>query len=480
MRLPEPPTLEQLSQRFGAGHRWIVLSVVGIGICAGLLEASAFNVAMPALARDFHLGQGLAQWAMTGFMAAMALAMLPAPWLLERAGFRRVFLGAVLLLIISSLAGRFGAGLGFGFVVFVRVVQGIATGVLMPLGLLVLLRLFPVEVQGRASGLLTFGIAVTPAVAPAFGGMLIDRFGWPSIFILGLPFGLLAMVLGLLLLPRAQLSSSRRFDWFGASLLSAASVVLIIGVTGLPQLGPNAQLASLGIALVLALGYAWHARRAKSPLFGLDLFRDRNFAMGTLVSFTYGFGLFGSTYLIPVFMQDALHYSASAAGSALIPGGVALVLSTPVAGRLSDSYSPRHVIVSGLALFGISFAALAWLGGGISYAELIVTTVIGRIGLGLILPALNLGAVRSLRSDQMAQSTVVVSYMRQMGGVLGIAAVAVFVAWREDAYSARPDGVAMAYAQGFALLGVLVLAALVAATRMRDVGAIKSESRVWR
>src|ERR1035437_754907 len=108
--------------------------------------------------------------------------------------------------------------------------------------------------------------------------------------------------------------------------------------------------------------------------------------MGSLVSFAYGFGLYASTYLIPVFLQNALGFSATSAGLALIPSGIALALTIPLAGRMADQYSPQWITVGGLALFGLSFLLFAVLGGQISYAELIVVTVIGRLGLGLILP----------------------------------------------------------------------------------------------
>jgi predicted MFS family arabinose efflux permease len=189
--------------------------------------------------------------------------------------------------------------------------------------------------------------------------------------------------------------------------------------------------------------------------------------MGTIVSFTYGFGLYGSTYLIPVFLQNALGYSATAAGSALIPGGLALAMTTPIAGRMADHYPPRTVAIIGLLLFSVSFFIFAELGGRITYLELLMATIVGRIGLGLILPALNLATLRHLEPHHLAQSSVVVSYMRQLGGVLGIAAIAVFVEWRESLYQAKPLGVFSAYSQGFFLLGMIVLSAIVAACLMK-------------
>ena len=404
---------------------------------------------------------------MTGFMAAMTLSMLPAPWLLDRIGFRRVFLSAVLVLAIMSVAGSLAGS--FGFVVLVRVLQGAATGILQPLSMLVVIRLFPANVQGRASGILTLGLALTPAVAPAFGGVLVDKFGWQAIFLLNLPFCLIALVLGLFLLPLPREIKKHRFDWLGAFLLSSATLSIVEGIASLQHSGLFAAwtLGHLALALSLAVVFVFHAKSSKLPIISPGLFRHRTFTMGTIVSFTYGFGLYGSTYLIPVFLQNALGYSATAAGSALIPGGLALAMTTPIAGRMADHYPPRTVAIIGLLLFSVSFFIFAELGGRITYLELLMATIVGRIGLGLILPALNLATLRHLEPHHLAQSSVVVSYMRQLGGVLGIAAIAVFVEWRESLYQAKPLGVFSAYSQGFFLLGMIVLSAIVAACLMK-------------
>lgn len=465
---PRAHSFDVLSQRYGERYKWIVLLILGTGIVSGVLCTSSFNVAVPALTRHFGLGQDQVQWAMTGFMTAMTIAMLPTAWLIERIGFRRVFLLALTILALASVAGFFAPS--FALVVAARVLQGAAAGVLQPMGILALMRLFPAESRGRASGILTVSIALTPAVAPALGGFLLDRFGWQAIFLLGVPFGIVAGISAAFLLPEPREIIRRRFDWFGLGWLTLATIALIEGVASLHHSGLASlwTLGQFGLAVAATALFVRHARRRPQPLIELSLFGERTFTMGSLVSFSYGFGLYASTYLVPVFLQNALSYGAGDAGMTLMPAGIALILTLPIAGRLTDRFAPRSVTLAGLAAFGLSFVIFAAVARHISYAEIIIATVIGRIGLGLILPALNLATLRHLKPHQLGQSTVIISYARQLGGVMGVAIVAVFVEWRERIHGVTAPGIFTAYAQAFALLAAVFALALTAAARMRN------------
>lgn len=469
MRLFRPAaSFDALSERYGQNYKWIVLFILSLGTMAGVLCTSSFNVAVPALARYFGLGQDHVQWAMTGFLAAMTVSMLPTSWLLDRLGFRTVFLLALALLLLASIAGFFAPT--FPLVVAARILQGAAAGVLQPMGTLALMRLFPPEIQGRASGFLIFGIALTPAVAPSLGGILLDRFGWESIFLLGTPFAIVAGLAAIRLLPAPRRIDSKPFDWLGLGWLTLSAIALIECVSSLQHSG-LASPWTLGQCL-LAIGgaglYYRHAKRREEPIIHLQLFAQRTFSMGSIVAFAYGFGLYGSTYLIPVFLQNALAFSASAAGMALLPSGITLVVMLPLAGRLADHYPPKWITLFGLVIFGASFLIFAALGGAIAYLAIIAATVIGRIGLGLILPALNLATLRHMEPHQLGQSSVVVSYARQLGGVMGVAIMAVFVEWRETIYGTTPPGIHTAYAQGFLFLAAVFVLAVAAAALMRQ------------
>lgn len=465
--LPPVRTREELIARHGEAFKWLALTVVGLGTIAAVLATTSFNVAVPALGAYYGLGQHQVQWAITGFMAALTVAMLPTPWLLDRIGFRRLFLGANLLLGVSSVAGALGDS--FSFVVAMRTVQGVAAGLLQPLPMLAVMRLFPSGSQGRAHGLLGFGIVLAPAVAPALAGVLLDRFGWPSIFLMSLPFCVIAGILGLYLLPRHEAARRQPFDWQGVGILCAASLLAIDFIASLRGSGLFAPRTSLVLVLsmVCVVAFVRHARRAAAPIVSLDIFAERSFAMAGLVTVVYGFGLYASTYLIPVFLQSALGYDATHAGLALLPSGILLAIVIPLAGVLTDRYSPRWITVWGLVLFGVSFVLFAWRGGEISYAEVIAFSLVGRLGLGLTVPALMVATMAHVVPARLGQASMVSNYTRQLGGVLGVAVVAVFVEWRTTVHGALADGVFVAYVEAFLLLALSFALAVAFAVRMR-------------
>ena len=467
----EPFSYESLSARYGARYPWLLLLVAGLGVVSSLLASTSFTVAVPALIARFGISPSQVQWVITAFMAAMTVGMLPTSWLLDHLGFRRLFLGATALMTLAGLAGSLAPN--FAAVVALRALQGAAAGILQPLATIAVMRLFPAGRQGQAMGILGFGIVLAPALAPTLAGMLLDGFGWAAIFLLNLPICLLALVLGARLLPLRRPAEQRGFDWLGLALLTLATLAAVEAVANLERHGPAGTwtLLFFGLAAAGWVAYVLHARRASHPIISLAPFADRTFTMGAVVTFTYGFGLYASAYLIPVFLQHAMHFSATAAGVALLPSGIVLALTIPLAGRMADRFAAQRVTIAGLLAFCLSFVFFGLVADHIRYAEIIGGTVLGRIGLGLILPALSIATLRQLPHELISQSSVVVAYLRQLGGVMGVAVAAVFVAWREAAYQGRAEGVVDAYADGYYMVAGVFVLAIVAAGFMKGRGA---------
>ena len=440
-------------------RKWWLLLVITLGNLVAAISMTSFYVASPALMAQFNVGQDAVQWAYTGYLLAAAVSMLSSAWLMERLGLRRCYLAAVSAMALASLCGA--ASPSLGLLVAARMVLGFAGGILIPMGNIVALACFPPSIQGRISGLQGMVVVLAPAVAPALGGLLIDHFGWPAIFLMNLPCCVVAVAAGLRLLPA---DTSRRasppLDGRGLALLTALTTTALLAVESLPRPSLPACLALT--PLLLALRH--HLRHSATPLFAPALFHFPPLRWGGLVGFSSGACLFGSTYLVPVFLQDALGYSASAAGAVLVPAGLMLALSLPLGGWLCDRHDVRHVTIAGLVLFAAPFVSisLALHNGTIEQLQVVLALASARLGLGLLLPAPNLAALRGMHGRSLAQSSMLFHYARQMGGVLGVAAIAAFVHAR-GALVPAPT----VYAEAFLAIALLALLSIAAAWRMR-------------
>ncbi|HEY2187008.1 MAG TPA: DHA2 family efflux MFS transporter permease subunit [Caldimonas sp.] len=456
-----------LAERYGPSYRWRVLVTVMIGTVASIMASTIINVAVPDMARVFGLGQDRAQWLSAGFMGAMTLSMLTTPWLLSRYGYRHTYTGAVMLLMAGGVVG--GLSRWFDLVLAMRVAEGLAAGILQPIPAIVVLHAFGAGERGKAMGIFGFGVVLAPAVGPSVGGILVEWFGWRSIFFVVTPFCIVAIAMAQRYLPigapgGAPISRAGvRLDVVGLGLIAIAVLALLNGMVHLHGETLDFALALLACSIVATIGFVYHQRRGARPLMALGLFGHRVFAMGGTVAFIYGMALFGSTYLVPVFMQEALHLPPSQAGAVLLPAGIALALTIPIAGRLADRIAVHRMVSAGLALLALSFFLMLGVGLVTSLALIATWTVIGRLGLGMIMPSLNLGSMVGVPQALISHGSSTINFLRQLGGAVGIGLVGNVLAWRLRAHIATPI---TAYHETFALVGVISACAIVAAWRM--------------
>lgn len=466
-----PDSLQALRDRYGERYRWRVLITVMIGSIASVMSSTIINVAVPDLMRSFQVGQERAQWVAAGFMAAMTLSMLPTPWLLARFGYRHTYTGAIVLLVGGGIVG--GLAQHFELVLAMRVAEGLAAGVLQTIPAIIILRAFEKGTQGRAMGIFGFGVVLAPAVGPSVGGVLVEHLGWRSIFFFVVPFGVWAWVLARRYLPvaapggAAPGGSEVPLDVGGLLYASIGVLGLLNGMVRLHDDARAPAAVLIGVGLLCLVLFIRHESRSSHPMLNLRLFRSRPYAMGSLVAFIYGMGLFGSTYLVPVFMQTALHFPPSESGAALLPAGLVLALVIPLGGRLADRFPPYALVAIGLALLALSFVLMSTVGVGVALWVLMAWVVIGRIGLGFVLPSLTLGAMPGLPAELISQAASGISFIRMLGGAIGVSVVGIFLEWRLRVHAGAAEGQVTAFADTFWLVAALSATATLAALRMR-------------
>ncbi|WP_455282185.1 DHA2 family efflux MFS transporter permease subunit [Cupriavidus necator] len=472
---PGGPTRQVLRARYGDRLRWLVLMTLMLGTISSIVSSTIVNVAIPDLSQHFVLGQERAQWVAASFMIAMTLSMLLTPWLLNRYGLRRTFLGASVLLGVGGFFGGFSPT--YGVMIAMRAAEGVAAGIMQPLPNILILRSFEEREQGKAISAFGFGVVLAPALGPSLGGFLVEAFGWRSIFFVVVPLTLIGVVMArrFMAVDSIMMGEREPLDWRGLGLAGIATVSLLNGVVQMRDSVP-AGLALAGFGVLMLAAFVLWQLRADYPLMNLRLYSYRQFAAGAVVAFIYGAGLFGSTYLLPVYMQMALEYTPSRAGLVLLPAGVALALTIGVAGRFMHRIAPHVQVSFGLALLALSFVLMALGSRTTPYLVLVALAVLGRIGLGCILPSLTLGAMRGVDFSLIAQGSSCINFLRQLGGAIGVSLAGVGLQWRLAQHGAvlgQAGDAALqaarirAFDETFLAVGVVIASAMLAAWRIR-------------
>jgi len=414
-------TTEELFARYGPAYRWLATATVMLGTISAVLTTTSVNVAIPDIMGAFGIGQDRAQWLSTGTLAAMTVGMLLNAWLMENFGQRNVFVGSLSVFVVALMVA--GVAPDENVLIFSRIVQGAVAGILQPLAMYTLFRVFPPEQRGAAMGFFGMSVILGPAIGPTLGGVLIDLFNWRVIFFVPMVVSVLAILIGSLFLPGREGSGERvRFDGTGFVLLSVAIATMLTALSNGQREGWSSDyvLALFGVATVSGGAFiAWSLRTA-TPLVDLRVFANRRFAAASAVAVIYGAGIFGSTYLVPLFVQTVQHATPLAAGLLLMPAGLAMGLLMPVAGYMSDRISPTVLIVSGLLFFAVSAYWLASVDTNMPFWTIAFAVVLSRIGISLIKPALNVTALRALDSGMLGQGAGMINFVRQLGGAFGV------------------------------------------------------------
>jgi MFS transporter, DHA2 family, multidrug resistance protein len=299
-------------------YKWWLLANVMIGTFMAVLDATIVNVGLPKIMASFGVGVDKIEWVLTGYMLSMAVMLPTSGWLADRFGFKKVyFLGLFLFTFGSFLCGISSTE---NMLIASRVVQGLGAGSIMPVGMAIITREFPPEKRGMALGFWAIASAASVSFGPLIGGYLVDNFSWQLIFDVNVPVGIAGMLATAIIQKEYINKRVRSFDIVGFIAITIFLPVLLYALTE-----GNASANSAGwnspeiyicliISAVAFIVFIVNELVIKEPLLDLRLLKDHNFGMTTLITFIFGLGMFGSTFLIPLYLQSALGYTAIQAG----------------------------------------------------------------------------------------------------------------------------------------------------------------------
>ncbi|MFI8939413.1 MFS transporter [Streptomyces syringium] len=404
-------------------HPRAVLALVSAAVFMAMLDNLAVTNALPSIGEELHVNVSGLQWVVAGYTLVLSATLLSGGAVGDRLGQRRAFLCGLLGFMAGSALSSVATG--WAPLVAGRAVQGLGAAVLLPAGAALLRHVFPGKAaRARALGMRGAAGGLGVALGPAVGGPLVDTLGWRSVMWINLPVGAVALLIALWALPHPPAVPTRR-DPAGQALAAAGLGSFVYALVQGPVDGWSAPgvLGALALSAVALPAFVAVERRVTRPLLDLTLFRDRACRAVAVSCFTSSVGLFGALFFLTLYLQDILGWSASGAGAVILSATAFMVLSAPAAGLLTVQYGPRGPLVAGLALNAFALLGISCYGVRATYASYGWLLPVMGAGIGLLFVPAAITVVESSPAARANAASAVVDTLREVGGVVGVAAL---------------------------------------------------------
>ena len=426
---------------------WRALWALCVGFFMILVDSTIVSVAMPDIMESLDADINAVVWVTSAYLLAYVVPLLITGRLGDKFGPKRVYMVGLVVFTLSSL--WCGLTTSIGALILARVVQGLGAAAMTPQTMAVITRVFPPDRRGPAMGLWGAVAGIATLVGPILGGLLVDGFGWEWIFFVNVPVGLIALVLAWRLVPKLE-THAHSFDWVGV-VLSACGMFLLVygiqqahGVEWGPLIGPITVPFVIGGGVAFLVAFVlWQKHTTAEVLVPLSLFRDRNFTLACIAMTTVGFGVTSMAFPIMLWAQSVLGYSPTQAALLLAPMAILSGVLAPFVGRMVDTGNPRVLAGIGLASFSV---ALFWLGALLGpdtspWAIMPPVLLLG-VANGFMWAPISSTATRNLPMRFAGAGSGVYNTVRQVGAVLGSAAIAVAMESRLEANIGDASGMA--------------------------------------
>jgi len=419
--LPRGATLGAAQDRYQ--YRYLIAITVSLASVLELLDTSIVNVAIPHMMGNLGATLDEIAWVSTGYIVANVIVLPITGWLSAYFGRRRYFAGSIALFTIAS----FMCGNAHSLVSLViwRIIQGLGGGALLSTSQAILYEEFPREEYGTAMAIFGVGVMVGPTLGPTVGGWITDTYGWPWIFYINIPFGMLALALTLTFIQDSlHQEKAERVDYVGLLLLAAGIGTLQTMLERGERLDwfDSREVTILAIVSAVSLvAFVWHELRTAHPVVDLRILKSRQLAVGVVFGLVLGVCLYATVFVLPVYLQNLQNFTANQTGLVILPGALASAFTMAVMGRQQGKFDGRWSIAAGVGIFALSMWKHAHYTTDSGMADFFWPLIFRGVGLGLIFVPLTNLALADLPMSKIPNGTGLFNLMRQLGGSVGIA-----------------------------------------------------------
>lgn len=419
------------------GPRRVIITLTAI-ICALLeiVDTTIVNVALNDMKGNLGATTSEVGWVVTAYAIGNVIIVPMTSWLSRQFGRRNYFAASIVLFTICSwLCGNAS---GIWELVLFRFLQGIGGGALLVTSQTIITESYPPEKRGMAQAIYGLGVIVGPTLGPPLGGYIVDHFSWPYIFYINIPLGVIATLLTLQFVrsPKyGEKSSAADIDWLGIGLLAVfiGSLQYILEKGQDDDWFSNSTIVVLTVVAVLGFFFfLWRELTFRNPVVQLRVLKNGNLRVGTILSFILGFGLYGSTFIIPLYTQATLGWTATESGLLLMPAAIMTAFMMPIIGRLLQKGVPQQYLVAGGMLLFAFFCFFGYkiLTPDTSRENFFWMLMVRGVGMGMLFIPITTLSLSTLKGREIGEGASFTGMMRQLGGSFGVALITTFMARR--------------------------------------------------
>ncbi|MGI8467708.1 MAG: DHA2 family efflux MFS transporter permease subunit [Pyrinomonadaceae bacterium] len=410
---------------------WLIATAVMLATFMEVLDTSVANVALPHIAGNLSASTEEATWVLTSYLIANAIILPATSWLTTVFGRKKFLITCIIIFTVAS--ALCGAATSLNMLILARILQGAGGGALQPIAQSVLLESFPPEKRGSAMALYGLGVVVAPIIGPTLGGWITDNYSWRWIFYINLPIGILAAFMANTFVedpPYLRNQKPGRIDYIGFGFMALGLAMLELTLDLGQQrdwFSSSTIIFTTATAATMLSAFILWELYVDEPIVNLRVFLNRNFAVGATLIALVGVVLYGSTALLPLFLQTLLGYPALQSGLAVSPRGFGSVLSMLIVGRLVGKIDGRYLIAFGFVVLAYSTNMFTDLTLEIAQSNIMIPMVISGFAMGFVFVPLTTMTMGTLTNEQISNASGIYNLMRNTGGSIGIAAMTAFL-----------------------------------------------------
>lgn len=414
---PLPTLHEQLTP----SRRFQVLIAVAVGTFMGPLDSSVVNIALPSIRSYFQVSFSSVEWVVMAYLLIISSLLLTFGRLGDLYGHKRIYIWGFVVFTIGSLLC--GLAPSIGFLIAFRVLQAIGAGMLMSMGPAIVTDVAPPQERGKYMGVIAVSVSIALSTGPVLGGFLTAKFGWPSIFYINVPVGILSIILAQQVIPDSGGQGAQPFDIKGAALVFLALVAILLPLSYAEKVGWSNPyiITSLAVGILLFVAFLFLEKRLAHPMVDLSLFKNRLFSMSNLSALLNYVAMFSVVLLMPFYLQQLRGMPPSKAGLMLIPMPLTTMLIAPISGALSDRVDTRYISSLGMAITALGMWLLSNLNFESSNLTVVLALVTVGLGSGIFQTPNNSAIMGAVPPYRRGIASSLLAGMRNVGMVLGVA-----------------------------------------------------------